>query len=97
MAATVMSTAPPKEKSLGLPPEAFQQTEITTPSIGADLSADKPFKTLQAAFALRGHALTRSDARDGPVTYFSSRWGMSRELADLDAARAFLAQIGGAL
>ena len=64
--------------------------------IGHDLSADKPFRTLQAAFALKGHTLCRTDPQDGPVTLFTSRWSMVKALRDLDEARHFLAQLGGA-
>lgn len=55
----------------------------------------KDFKTLQAQFALLGHVLSRTDAADGSVSYFATRWGMARHLPDLDAAQRFLAQIGG--
>lgn len=55
----------------------------------------KDFKTLQAAFALRGHLLERTDAQDGSVSYFATRWGMARHLHDLNAVERFLEQIGG--
>lgn len=56
---------------------------------------EKDFQTIKALFALRGHELTRTDAADGSVSYFATRWGMARHLPDLDAAKRFLGQIGG--
>lgn len=58
---------------------------------------EKAFADLRARFALVGHQLHRTNAEDGQVRYFSTRWGMTRELGTLDEARAFLGQIGGAL
>lgn len=57
----------------------------------------KAFEALRAAFALRGHTLRRSDASDGPVTYWAERWGLVKHLPTIDAARRFLEQIGGRL
>lgn len=56
----------------------------------------KAFSTLVAAFALMGYSLQRTDAHDGPVTYFTTRWGLVRCLPSLDDAQSYLAQIGGA-
>lgn len=55
----------------------------------------KAFATLQAAFAMRGHTLHRTDPADGPVTYRVERWGLVRNLPTLHDAALFLAQIGG--
>lgn len=57
----------------------------------------KAFETFQAAFALRGHTLHRSDPADGPVAYWAERWGLVRYLPTLDHVAQFLAQIGGRL
>lgn len=57
---------------------------------------DKAFTTLAAQLALQGHTLTRSNPNDGPVTYYASRWGMVRQLPDLDAVGAFARMVGGA-
>jgi hypothetical protein len=57
----------------------------------------KVFETLRAAFALRGHTMHRSDASDGPVTYWVERWGLVRQLPTLHDAALFLVQIGGRL
>ena len=54
----------------------------------------KRFATLRAAFAFQRWMLTRSDAKDGPVRYFASRWNNVRELAGLAAVEAFAAQVG---
>lgn len=58
---------------------------------------DKVFSTLRAAFAMKGHALHRTDPADGPVTYWAERWGLVRYLPSIDTARLFLEQIGGRL
>ena len=57
--------------------------------------ADKAFKTIAATLALHGHILTRSNPSDGPVTYYVTRWGLVRNLPDLDVVHAFVRQIGG--
>ena len=59
------------------------------------LHADKTFATLQAQFALLGHALSRTVASDGSTSYYAVRWGMSRHLDSLDAIQIFLKQLGG--
>ncbi|RCW65169.1 hypothetical protein DES41_11393 [Pseudorhodoferax soli] len=66
--------------------------------MGGAGTGDKSFANLQAQFARAGHQLHRTNAEDGQVRYFSTRWGLVRELGNLDEARAFLAQIqiGGA-
>lgn len=58
---------------------------------------EKVFSTLRAAFAMRGHALQRTDPADGPVMYWAERWGLVRHLPSIDTARQFLEQIGGRL
>ena len=58
---------------------------------------DKAFSSLRAAFALKGHALHRTDPADGAVTYWAERWGLVRYLPTIDTARRFLEQIGGRL
>lgn len=65
------------------------QTEAQT------AAADKEFFTLRAAAALRGHALHRSDPADGPVKYWATRWGVTRDLPTIEDVRAFVRQIGG--
>ena len=57
----------------------------------------KAFATLAAGYAMAGHALHRSDPKDGTVTYWAERWGLVRYLPTIDAARQFLEQIGGRL
>lgn len=58
---------------------------------------DKAFSTLQAAYALRGHTLHRTDPADGPVAYWAERWGLVRYLPTLHDVALYLAQIGGRL
>lgn len=58
--------------------------------------ADKAFTTMAAQLALQGHTLTRSNPNDGPVTYHASRWGLVRQLPDLEAVAAFVRMVGGA-
>ena len=57
----------------------------------------KAFATLAARFALAGHTFPRSNPADGAVLYYATRWGLSRALDDLDAARQFLTRIGGSV
>ncbi|MCU0924591.1 MAG: hypothetical protein MUF44_00690 [Hydrogenophaga sp.] len=58
---------------------------------------EKVFETLRACYAMKGHALHRTDPADGPVTFWVERWGLVRHLPTIDAARRFLDQIGGRL
>lgn len=56
---------------------------------------DKEFSRLRAEFAFQKTLFYRTRADDGQVVYFASRWGLIREFDSLDAAEAFLLQIGG--
>lgn len=58
-------------------------------------SHEKLFATLQAEFAIRGHALHRTNPADGSVSYYAERWGLVRYLHSLDDVGRFLVQIGG--
>jgi hypothetical protein len=62
----------------------------------AAAAKEKEFLTLRAQLALAGHELTRTRAEDGSVRFFVGRWGKARELADIDAVRAFAEQVGAA-
>lgn len=75
----------------------LQETQQTTQIISEAMSSCKPFLELREAFKRRGHEFYRSIAPDGRVTYFAQKWSMERAFASIDAARAFLHQIGGAL
>jgi hypothetical protein len=57
----------------------------------------KTFSTLVAGFALKGYILQRTDAGDGLVTYYATRWGQVRCLHSLDDAQCYLTQMGDAL
>ena len=56
-----------------------------------NLEAER-FARLKAEFAKHGHTLHPSSLNDG---YLATRWGMARPLPTLDAAEAFLTQVGG--
>ncbi len=77
------------------PDASRANAEGSTENASIIADADKAFKTLQAQFSLRGHALHRTSPADGPVSYLAERWGLARYLPTLDDARRFLAQIGG--
>ena len=81
--------------------EAINFNGLHTDTTGADFpmpdTQGKAFATLAAGYALAGHALHRSDPKDGTVTYWAERWGLVRYLPTIDAARQFLEQIGGRL
>ena len=66
-------------------------------SIPNTVHTDKVFYSFDAAFALHGHVLHRTDPKDGMVTYWAERWKMVRYLPTIDAARRLLEQIGGRL
>ncbi len=57
----------------------------------------KALETLRAPFALQGHSLRQTEQADGPVSYWTERWGLVRYLPTPQDAPLFLAQIGGRL
>lgn len=86
----------PKEKAAG----GFHTTTATSINNLDFPTGDRPdkaFSTLRAAYAVTGHALYRTDPKDGPVTYWAERWGLVRYLPTLHDAGLFLAKIGGRL
>lgn len=79
----------------GNPTAGHTDAAIVAPTAAPVVLTDKEFATLQAAFALRGHALHRHGGADGATGLYAVRWGLVRHLATADDARQFLAQIGG--
>jgi hypothetical protein len=59
------------------------------------IDTEKQFSTLQAQFAIHGHALHRTNSIAGPATHFAERWGQVRHLETLHDVEQFLARIGG--
>ena len=55
---------------------------------------DKAFATLRALLALAGHELRRTANDCGPRRFSIGRWGMVRELRDINAVVAFAKQVG---
>ena len=53
----------------------------------------KRFSTLQAEYALAGHALMRNEAGDQQSSYLATRWGHAKPLRDLEEAAEFLARL----
>ena len=90
-------TDPTNEKAPGAINTEGLTTDATNNYFPTGQREGKAFVTLAARFALAGHTLTRSDPADGAVLYYAGRWGLSRALDDLDAARQFLNQVGGRL
>lgn len=62
-------------------------------NFAASAADDKNFYTFRARLRLVGHALSQTEASDGPRRYMASRWGMMRELRDLCAVEAFAKQV----
>lgn len=79
----------------GNPTAGHTDAAIVAPTAAPVVMTGKEFATLQAAFALRGHALHRHSGADGATGLYAVRWGLVRDLATADDARRFLAQIGG--
>lgn len=75
------------------------QSRTERPNNSADspttTAENKTFATLQAQFALKGHALIKADPTM-QAAYYVTAWGYIKPLADLDAAAQFFQQIGGA-
>jgi hypothetical protein len=73
---------------------ATQETNQRTDAriIGDAEAERKQFATLQAGYARLGHELHRLP--DG--SYYTQRWGLTRDLSGLHEVGEFLRQIGGA-
>jgi hypothetical protein len=67
----------------------------TTVHTTAQQDDAKRVSTLRAAAALAGYEIARTDPADGPVRFFASRWGVVRELGDIDQAEQFIRVLGG--
>jgi hypothetical protein len=75
--------------------QAAQSREQSEPRNSAPgEGTDKAFLTLRAMLALKGYSLSRTHGDDGPVCFHVNRWGMVRELRDIEAVRAFAQQVG---
>ena len=70
------------------------QASTENPDFAKRWAEGKTFATLRARLALAGHELHRTAADDGPCRFYVCRWGMVRELHDLDAVAALLARMG---
>ena len=92
MSTTTNKNAPELAGSKGAVPNRINDLDFPTGE-----RCDKAFSTLRAAYAMKGHALHRSDPKDGVVSYWAERWGMVRYLPTIHDAALFLAQIGGRL
>ncbi len=57
----------------------------------------KSISTWQARFAMLGHTLYPVQAANGATAFLVTRWGMTRELSNLDEVAKFFALIGGKL
>ena len=85
------------QKDSALAAQATQSREQNEhPNFDTNTVADKAFFTLRALLALKGYALNRTQAEDGPVRFYVTRWGVSRELPNLAAVRGFAEQAGAA-
>ena len=103
-AAAPASLNPPgKDEAPGWQAEGFkEQGRQDSADCAVQQPGDQPgaddgarFATLAARLALAGWALSRTDAGDGPVTYYATRWGMATpELASLVAVAAFADRVG---
>ena len=83
-----------KETALGAQAaQSREQNEQANIATGA--SADKAFHTQRAHLALMGYSLHRTEADDGPVSFYVTRCGLTNEMRDLVAVARFLAQVGG--
>ncbi len=84
----------PKQKAAG---GLHTTTAITINDLDFPIGErpDKVFASLRAAYAIKGHSLHRTDPKDGPVTFWSDRWGLVRHLPTIDSVGRFLAEIGG--
>lgn len=85
--------APTKTQGAGEQQSHLAEASIVPRTSAVTVMTEKGFSTLQAAFALRGHAFHRQDGGG----FLAMRWGLVRELADAHEARRFLEQIGGSL
>lgn len=88
-------TAPQKSESPVAAGQVAEHRKEDAHILATPAPDDKRFATLAAKFALAGHGLIRNAPGDGQAPYVAMRWGLMKPLPDLDAAEAFLRQIGG--
>ncbi len=73
----------------------------TTTKHGNDHSANhaenKAVSSWQTRFAMLGHTLYQVTPANGTTAFLVTRWGMTRELADLTEVAKFFHLIGGKL
>ena len=71
-----------------------QQSKASTPDCAKPTAECKQLATLRARLALAGWVLNSIAVEDGSVTFSASRWGMTRDLASLDAVAVFADRVG---
>ena len=70
------------------------QGQANTADCANTTAQRKYFATLAARLALAGWVLNSIAVEDGSVTFSASRWGMTRDLASLDAVAMFADRVG---
>lgn len=85
-----------RNENAGGQPGGFITATTTHSHDSATVSDDaKVLFTWQARFAMHRHSLYQVKAADGATAFLVTRWGMVRELANLDEVAKFFALIGG--
>ena len=90
--------APNDEAPAGGTAQGFREVAqaVSHQSIAEVEKADKSFAMLRATMAVHGYLLhILSDGARG-AAYLVQRWGMHKELEDLDAVAAFARKVGAA-
>ena len=83
------------QKESALATQAAQSREQNEPGNSATgAGAERAFLKLRALLALKGYSLSRTHGDGGPVCFHVKRWGMARELLDIEAVRGFARRVG---
>lgn len=72
-------------------------SDLQRADVTAHHDENKTVSTWQARYAIQGHSLYQVKASNGATAFLVTRWGMTRELANLDEVAKFFALIGGTL
>ena len=86
------------KENAGLGPGVLSANEHKHDSeFTADRQNNKALSNWQSLYALQGHCLYQVHAADGTTAFLVTRWGMVREMANLDEVAKFFSLIGGKL
>ena len=86
-----------KEKAGGQPGDFSAAATKHNLNFATVEDREKAFSAWQARFAMHGHSLYQATVANGATAFLVTRWGMVRELTNLEEVEKFFSLIGGKL